>query len=99
MPVKGYDLFFTEPDSVEEMCCKVCGTVCEVERSMTGPTGWAEAVAKRGHWHDEYRCPHSSQPWHEQALRLVIEIEKSPSKRLIELMRKDLEEILKAQGL
>ena len=99
MATKGYDLFFTEPDSEVEMRCKICGTICEVERSMTGPTGWVEAVGKRGHWHDEFLCPHSGQPWHEQAFRLVNEIEKSSSKRLIELMRKDLEDILNEHGL
>jgi hypothetical protein len=96
---KGYDLFYTEPDSELEMRCQVCGTICDVVRSVTGPTSMAEAMAKRGHWHDVFSCPHSSEPWHEQALQLVIAIEESPSKRLIALMRQDLEDILREQGL
>jgi hypothetical protein len=95
----GYDTFFLEPDTVEGMRCKVCSAQCEVERSLTGPTGSAEASAGRGHWHDEFSCPYRGKPWHEQALRLVLEIERTPSKRLAELMRLDLDELLHENGL
>jgi hypothetical protein len=48
MPTKGYDVFYTEPDTVDEMYCKVCGTLCDVERSVIGPTSfgnqWQSAV-------------------------------------------------------
>jgi len=98
MSTKGYDIFHFKPDTVDEMHCKVCGTICLVERNVTGPTGFAEAMAKRSHLHDVFNCPNSGIPWHEQALELVLEIEKTPSKRLAELMRLDLEEILKPHG-
>ena len=39
MPVRGYDIFDTDPDVIEGMACKVCGTLCNVERNLTGPTG------------------------------------------------------------
>jgi hypothetical protein len=98
MATKGYDVFYTETDACEEMHCKVCNTLCLVERSMTGPTGWAEAVAGRGHWHDVFRCPNSRKDWHEQALRLIIEIEETPSKRLAEQMLQDLRDLLLEHG-
>lgn len=99
MSERGYDYFVSEPDLHEEMHCKVCGSLCDVERGMTGATSFVEAMGKRGHRHDLFICPYSKQPWHDQALRLVKEIQKSPSPRLIELMRLDLEDILKAYGL
>lgn len=95
MPMKGYDVFYTEPDEVKTMHCKVCGTLCNVERSVHGPTGWIEGMAGRGHWHDKFECPHSGNPWHEQAIKLFMKIEETPSKRLAELMRLDLEDLLK----
>ena len=48
----GYDKFFAEPDTVDSINCRVCGTRCDVERSVIGPTSLAEAYAMRGRWHD-----------------------------------------------
>ena len=79
MGTKGYDIFFTDPDTVEEMRCKVCGTLCKVERNVTGPTGWVEAMGKRGHWRDEFVCPNSGKPWHEKALELAMQIDEFPA--------------------
>jgi hypothetical protein len=98
MSRKGYDVFFSEPERLDEINCKVCGSLCRVERDVLSPTGWAEAMTERGHWHDYFYCPHRDQPWHEQALELVLAIENTPSKRIAELMRLDLEDLLKEQG-
>lgn len=95
----GYDIFYTAPDTVEQIHCRVCHSLCDVERNLTGPTAWAEASARRGHWHDEFACPHRQKEWHKQALELVLEIEKTPSKRLAELMQHDLDDLLRANGL
>jgi hypothetical protein len=98
MPTKGYDVFYTEPDTVDEIYCKVCGTLCDVERSVIGPTSFGESIAKRGHWHDYFCCPNTGQPWHEKALKLAIEIDQTHSKRLAALIRLDLEDILRENG-
>jgi hypothetical protein len=98
MPTKGYDVFYTEPDTVDEMYCKVCSTLCDVERSVIGPTGFAESLAMRGHWHDRFVCPHAGKSWHEKALQLAIEIDQTYSKRLAALIRLDLEVILRENG-
>jgi hypothetical protein len=95
---KGIDLFITEPDTVEEMYCVICGSKSDVERSLLGPTSGAMAMAKRGKWHDRFTCPHVDQPWHLQACDLYLEIKKTPSKRLAELMELDLEDILSEHG-
>ena len=96
--MKGYDSFYLEPDSQDEMVCKVCGTTCHVERNVIGPTGWVEGMAGRGHWHDKFQCPHRNAAWHKKALDLVMEIEKTPSKRVAELMQLDLDELLQENG-
>lgn len=94
-PYKGYELFITEPDEQDEMFCRVCGSRCNVERSVIGPTSFMEAAGHRGHWHDKFICPHFEQDWHKQARALVIQIERTPSKRIAGLMSLDLEDILK----
>ena len=99
MPTKGYDLFYTEPDEVESMYCKVCGSPCDVERSLHGPTGWASAMAQRGIWHDRFICPHAGKEWHARALEIFMQKEETASKRVAALMRQDLEEILRENGI
>jgi hypothetical protein len=66
MSFKGYDVFFTEPGKLNEMECKVCGTLCQVDRDTIGPTSWAEAMGKRGHKHDKFYCPYSEEAWHKK---------------------------------
>ena len=43
---------------------------------------------------DKFSCPNLEEEWHEQAVQLVMEIEKTPSKRLAQLMQQDLEDVL-----
>lgn len=92
--MKGYDVFFENPGEIQERICQVCYTLCEVKRNQNGPTGWAEAMAKRGHLHDYFYCPNIHKPWHENALKIVLAIDETPSKRVAALMREDLIELL-----
>ena len=97
--MKGYDVFYEKPGELEERVCQVCGTRCEVERNQAGPTGWASAMAKQKIPHDYFSCPHTGQDWHEQALKLVMMIEETPSQRLAELVRLDLIDMLNDNGI
>ena len=97
MAYKGYDLFFAAPGEVEQIACRVCRTTCAVHRDRYGPTGFAAAMGGLSCQHDLFECPNKDLSWHEQALRLVIELEKTPSPRIAALMKKDLEEILRTQ--
>lgn len=90
----GYDCFFANPGKETEMKCKVCGTICIVTKDMFGPTSWASALGKKYSKHDRFKCPHIGKEWHKKALKLFEEIEKCPSRRLSELMKVDLQEIL-----
>ncbi len=94
MPTKGYDCFIADTDSEHAVQCRVCGTTCDVERNVNGPTSFTSALAKSARLHDLHRCPHANTVWHEQALNLVLEIEKTPSKSIAQIMRRDLEELL-----
>jgi hypothetical protein len=94
MSIKGYDYFTYEPNTTNEVRCAVCGTICEVTRNTFGPTSFASAMAGSFRHHDSFACPHASEQWHEQALRLVLAIEETPSKRVAELMKLDLSELL-----
>lgn len=93
-----YGFLIGKPDEFDEVTCKVCGKTCNVERSLHGPTSWIDAMTRSGHWHDKFTCPNYQQPWHERAHKLIMKISESPSKRMAELMRLDLEEILHEHG-
>ena len=95
----GLEIFFVEPGTVETMTCRVCGTTCAVQRDAYGPTSLAMAMAKNKKQHDVFTCPHAGEDWHEQALALIQAIEATPSKRVAELMRLDLQELLAEQEL
>jgi hypothetical protein len=91
----GYDIFFAAPGKIDEIDCNVCGTKCVATRNAMGPTHWGSAVAHQDVLHDRFECPHTEEEWHGTALKLVEAIQGTPSKRLAELMRLDLEDILK----
>lgn len=95
MAHSGYDFFIGEANCGEERQCQVCGTKCRITRNAFGPTGFVSAMAKRFTHHDEFVCPHTDVAWHEQALQLQISIDESPSKRLAEFMKADLEDLLR----
>ncbi len=95
MAQKGFDFFIAKPDSGEERDCRVCNSRCKVTRNVFGPTGFVSAMASSFTYHDEFLCPHTDEPWHNQALQLAIEIDATPSKRLAALMKADLQDLLK----
>ena len=95
---KGYDYFIPNSDTVSEMECKVCGTVCDVERGVVGPRSYAAAMAKAYVKHDSFTCPHSEEDWHEKALALLQDIEECNSPSIKKIMEDDLKEMVK-EGL
>ena len=96
--MKGYDVFYIEPGKVDEMICGVCGSRCKVRRNVKGPVSFASAMGRMQIEHDYFWCPNSEAEWHSQALNLVEAIEDTPSKRMAEIMRLDLEDILREHG-
>lgn len=92
--MKNSSIFFTEPDTVDEMRCKICEAVCKVGRRIYGPTSFGESMAHKSHTHDRFECPHNSEKWHEQAIELVEAIKNSPSASIRAIMQRELDEIL-----
>lgn len=95
MPQTGYDVFMADPGTVQGTHCRVCQTQCDVQREVYGPTSFATATAHDFGHHDMFRCPYAGIAWHEQALRLVVEIEATPSKRIAHLMQQDVADLLR----
>jgi hypothetical protein len=96
MAQSGYDFFIGKANCGEERICRVCGSNCHATRNVFGPTGFVSAMAKCFNLHDEFVCPHTDEAWHDQALRLAIAINETPSKRLADLMKADIEDLLRA---
>jgi hypothetical protein len=57
------------------------------------------AVTRRSVRHDRFFCPHSKEEWHREACALVEEIQETRSRRVRQLIQKDLEEALARGGL
>ena len=91
---KGYDIFYIKQEKKEEMHCRVCGAKCEVSRDIEGAVSMATSMAGIKVKHDQFSCPNYDKDWHYKAYKLIREIEETHSKRLKELIRKDLNEIL-----
>ena len=99
MSEKGYDVFLITVDDLgrhlEGLDCKVCGAECDVQRDVIGPTSWGGAMAGINRKHDVFTCPHSNKAWHMQALRLIKMADDMPSPTIADIMRQDLEAIIK----
>lgn len=99
MASHGYGLFSTEPNAHQSLKCNICGAECLVERNLPVPLGFAAGMAgldkkPRDKFYDRFSCPDLKKKWHKQSVRLVKEIEKTPSKRIAHLMQQDLEDLL-----
>lgn len=91
---KGYDIIYAELGELDEVRCRVCGAVCDERRDVPTAAGLAESMAGSKRRRDVFTCPHAATEWHVLALKLVQEIERTPSKRVAELMRLDLRDVL-----
>ena len=94
----GYDRF--TPDSAETFehkNCQVCGTLFDIKKSVDGPTTIGEARIGKSHIHDVLTCPNSGTEWHDQALDILREIEKTASDDLGTILSAELVKIIVSQ--
>lgn len=91
----GYDYLTADPGALKSWQCQVCGSETKVIRNASGPTSWAEAMAKKGHLHDSFICPHTDQEWHQLAYRMVKEAQETASPMIANFIHQDLEKLLK----
>ena len=68
-------------------------------RDVHCPSNFIEAISKVNDLYDLFTCPNTHHAWHEKALRLVLAIEEPPSQRMTNLMKLDLQDILKENGI
>lgn len=94
MATQGYGFFITEPSAHQSLECNICGAECLVERNLPIKSGFIAGMGGLDKPRDEFSCPNLKKKWHKQAVKLVKEIEKTPSKRLAQLMQQDLEDLL-----
>jgi hypothetical protein len=95
MKGKNSGRFTPEPGTVDTATCGICGALMTVERDQFGPTGFAEAMAHKGHAFDFFECPHLAEAWHKQIDALQQEIEDTPSRKLADMMQSEVDEILR----
>jgi len=94
MAQANYDFFICEGNSGEHRKCRVCGDKCRVTRNVFGPTNYISAIAKKPTRHDSFICPHSDDTWHRKALKIAVAIDQNPSKRISEMMKSDLADLV-----
>lgn len=85
------------PGEQDKSFCGVCNEEMVVIRNVNGPTGMAEAMAKRKHLHDWFSCPHMEEEWHKQVKALIEDATKSSSKRIEDIMLAEAKEVIAAR--
>lgn len=63
------------------------------------PANFVMALAQLSDLYNVFSRPLANKDWHWGGLKLVFEIEKAPGKRVAELIKQDLADLLKANGM
>lgn len=80
--------------------CGVCGRETIVERDLDGPRSFAGAMKLAATGirskvrHDRYCCPDREEAWHKQVAQLRQAMLKTPSKKIEEILGREVQEIL-----
>jgi len=90
----GADCFLMSQGKANAIYCNVCHSKCLVERNVEGIKVKYASGTGLETMHDKFFCPNSENNWHKKALGLYLESQKTDSKRISMLIRKDLDEIL-----
>ena len=87
-------ILFLNPGFQKTAKCGVCKKQMKVKRNMLGPTGYQQAVAGHKHLHDRFECPDYDKKWHEKLGDLIQEMEGTESKRIKQMIKEEISEIL-----
>ena len=90
----GVDCFIIGPGEVRGVDCKICHTGCKVQSSIKGIRTKYISGTGLDKTHDKFYCPNSDNTWHKKSVDLYIELQRTKSKRISELIRKDLDDLL-----
>lgn len=91
----GYDSFQSEPEDKKDRVCNVCDSICIPEYNKYGSLNSIQAMGNFKHHYNHYYCPNYDKEWHIKAYKIIKAIENMPSPSVIELMEKDLKQLLK----
>ena len=94
----GADCFILSPAEIKDVNCKICHTGCKVWRNIKGRKIKYISGTGLDKTHDEFYCPKSDKAWHKKGVKLFVESQRTESKRISELIRKDLDDILKSRS-
>jgi hypothetical protein len=89
----GYDSFITDVNKHQEMHCKVCGMLMEVNRNMAAIKGFVAAMSGTTKPYDIFNCPISDEDWHKQIIKLMIEQQQTSSATIANLLQAEIDMI------
>ena len=95
--VSGISWFQRKAGTVDQMRCRACGAICDVERHV--PNDPPPRPFRLAGPRDVFSCPRAGEAWHTEAEALTKEMVGSHSKRIRDLIFMDLVEFLAEQGV
>lgn len=92
---EGIDLLRPAPGTVDKLYCKACNALMHCERNNY-PTVqcFASALTGSNKPHDKFTCPYTQEDWHNQVVCLILERNKTNSRRLTDIYNEEIKEIL-----
>lgn len=81
----------------EVVHCGVCGDAMTVERNCFGPRSYSGAMGGSRSAYDEFTCPNRGVSWHWQIVALRRAMAKTPSAKITEMLREEIEEVLQTR--
>ena len=90
----GADCFIFSPGEIGNVSCKICHTRCHVQRNIEGRRIKYISGTGLDKTHDKFYCPKSDNAWHKKGVKLYVESQRTESKRISELIKKDIDDIL-----
>ena len=90
----GADCFIFGPGEIRDVNCKICHTRCHVQRNIEGRRIKYVSGTGLDKTHDKFYCPKSDNAWHKKGVKLYVESDRTESKRISELIKKDIDDIL-----
>ena len=90
----GYDRFLPDAGKERSMYCSICGDKMNAERNLYGATSRGAAAVGIKREYDEFTCPNSGTPWHEQVYRLLREADATASKLIEDMLKSEIHSLL-----
>lgn len=90
-------VYFDFNEAPDVLDCGLCGSQCDVERGV-----WIKRtfyIGPNTGVKDVFTCPHRDRAWHKKVESLLREMEPLVSPRLRELIKLDIVDVLRANGI